>query len=349
MINAEQLPVIVPGIPTEQQRPSSIDAYTDTTDLYPVVRGRFNNFVTSYILQGGNGPCPLLAVCNVLLFRGELSLPESIREISFAELVGKLANVLIDKNKAAENDETLRSTLDKSVSLLGTLNKGLDVNVKFSGVEGFEYTPEMSIFDLLDIHVYHGWVVSEDDLSAYPYVIHLSYNQAMEKLTQYEDVKAKVMRSTDIDSVTAEFRGVIEEGDAIAKWLNDTQNQLTSDGIIHLNSTLQNLDLAVLFRNNHFSVLHKRNESLFALVTDVGFKNTGVMWESIDQLDGDTLYLDSSFCSIRPDHQRTSSTPAETDYDMAMRLQYGARTNSIIVPPGNVSTVRQPKRCCSLM
>jgi hypothetical protein len=40
----------------------------------------------------------------------------------------------------------------------------------------------------------------------------------------------------------------------------------------------------VFFRNNHFSVLHKHNGSLFLLVTDVGYQDTPVVWEKLDQV-----------------------------------------------------------------
>jgi hypothetical protein len=40
----------------------------------------------------------------------------------------------------------------------------------------------------------------------------------------------------------------------------------------------------VFFRNNHFSVLHKHTGSLFLLVTDVGYQDTPVVWEKLDQV-----------------------------------------------------------------
>jgi len=291
--------VMVPGsTPRGQLNASqnSIQEFSDSTDTFPVRRSILLGFEVCYLLQGGNGPCPLLAICNVLLLRGLLSLPPDAQTVSFSYLVDRLANIMIDKNNTVDADETLRSTLDKSVGLLGGLNKGLDVDIRFTSVEGFEYTPEMSIFDLLDVRVYHGWIVSEDDLSAYPYVSQLTYNQAVEKVAAYEEIKSKALESVDgFDSAIATKKDTIEEGEAVAKWLGSTSSQLTSDGLIQLHTSLQEGDIAVLFRNNHFSVIYKRQAHLFALVTDVGFRRTNAMWESLDQLDGDTLYLDSGF------------------------------------------------------
>ncbi len=45
------------------------------------------------------------------------------------------------------------------MAVLPKLSTGLDVNVRFTGVSDFEYTPECIVFDLLDILLYHGWLV----------------------------------------------------------------------------------------------------------------------------------------------------------------------------------------------
>lgn len=49
--------------------------------------------------------------------------------------------------------------VDDAMTVLPKLATGLDVNVRFTGVSDFEYTPECSIFDLLGIPLYHGWLV----------------------------------------------------------------------------------------------------------------------------------------------------------------------------------------------
>lgn len=43
--------------------------------------------------------------------------------------------------------------------VLPKLSTGLDVNVRFTGVSDFEYTPECIVFDLLNVPLYHGWLV----------------------------------------------------------------------------------------------------------------------------------------------------------------------------------------------
>ena len=323
-------------------RRDSMDVFANSTDLFPVRRSAFNGFEVCYLLQGGNGPCPLLAICNVLLLRGVIRLPEGCDTVSFSYLVDRLANVMIDKNNTVDADETLRSTLDKSVGLLGGLNKGMDVDIRFSSVEGFEYSPEMSIFDLLDVRVYHGWIVSEDDLSAYPYVSQITYNQAVEKIASYEEIKTKAMESADgFETVIETKKDIITEGEAVAKWLGATSSQLTSDGLIQLHSSIQESDVAVFFRNNHFSVIHKRQSFLFALVTDVGFRRTNFMWESLDQLDGDTLYLDSSFRPAASSQGGLFSQPPRSPPRAAPPRVVPAKNVKVVVPGGK----KKNKKC----
>ena len=49
--------------------------------------------------------------------------------------------------------------VNDAIAILPKLQTGLDVNVKFTGVQDFEYTKECIIFDLLNISLYHGWLV----------------------------------------------------------------------------------------------------------------------------------------------------------------------------------------------
>lgn len=59
--------------------------------------------------------------------------------------------------------------------------------------------------------------------------------------------------------------------------------------------------LAVFFRNNHFSVISKNSGRLYLLVTDQGYLHQSqVVWERLDEVDGDTVLVDSDFVPFRP-------------------------------------------------
>lgn len=47
-------------------------------------------------------------------------------------------------------------------------------------VSGFEFTQEMSIFDLLGVHLYHGWLADPSDPLTHTVVTPFSYNQLVE-------------------------------------------------------------------------------------------------------------------------------------------------------------------------
>ena len=48
--------------------------------------------------QSENGPCPLLAICNVLLLRNQIRIHADVGRVSFSSLVTLLANRLIEAN-----------------------------------------------------------------------------------------------------------------------------------------------------------------------------------------------------------------------------------------------------------
>ena len=56
------------------------------------------------------------------------------------------------------------------------------MNVHFNGVSKFEYTPECIIFDLLDIPLYHGWLIDPQQEEVCLAVNSTSYNQLVEMI-----------------------------------------------------------------------------------------------------------------------------------------------------------------------
>ena len=59
-------------------------------NVYHVKWIGWNSKKTPIITQNSNGPCPMLAITNVLLLRGKISLPEGCEVVSSEQLLENL-------------------------------------------------------------------------------------------------------------------------------------------------------------------------------------------------------------------------------------------------------------------
>ncbi|KAM9312693.1 ubiquitin carboxyl-terminal hydrolase MINDY-2 [Gastrophryne carolinensis] len=257
---------------------------------------RWREQSTPIVTQNENGPCPLLAIMNVLLLAWKVKLPPMMEIITAEQLMEYLGDYILDA-KPKEISEAQRLNYEQNMSdamaILHKLQTGLDVNVKFTGVSVFEYTPECIVFDLLDIPLYHGWLVDPEMPEVVKAVGNCSYNQVVEKIILCKQ---------------SENGELVSEGYVAEQFLHGTATQLTYHGLSELTSTLQEGELCVFFRNNHFSTMTKYKGLLYLLVTDQGFlTEENIVWESLHNVDGDGNFCDSEF------HLRPPSDP-ETDY-----------------------------------
>ncbi|KAM4592440.1 ubiquitin carboxyl-terminal hydrolase MINDY-2 isoform 2-T2 [Odontesthes bonariensis] len=269
---------------------------------------------TPIITQNENGPCPLLAIMNVLLLAWKVKMPPMMEIITAEQLMEYLGDYILE-TKPKEISEAQRLNYEQNMSdamaVLHKLQTGLDVNVKFTGVRVFEYTPECIVFDLLDIPLYHGWLVDPQMHDIVKAVGNCSYNQLVEKIIS--------CKQSDNSALAGE--GIVAE-----QFLNSTATQLTYHGLCELTSTVQEGELCVFFRNNHFSTMIKFKGQLYLLVTDQGFlTEEKVVWESLHNVDGDGNFCDSEF-RLRPPSDpetvyRGQQDQIDQDYLMALSLQ----------------------------
>ncbi|KAG8509238.1 Ubiquitin carboxyl-terminal hydrolase MINDY-1 [Galemys pyrenaicus] len=293
---------LVGASPGPQELPQSPRARQPEQDFYCVKWVPWKGQQTPIILQSANGPCPLLAIINVLFLQWKVQLPPQKEVVTSEELLAHLGDWLLSV-KPWEKSEGLQlnfqQNVDDAMTVLPRLATGLDVNVRFTGVSDFEYTPECSIFDLLGIPLYHGWLVDPQSPEAVGAVGKLSYNQLVEKIITCK-------HSSDANLVT---EGLIAE-----QFLESTAAQLTYHGLCELTATAKEGELSVFFRNNHFSTMTKHKvrgfgvgggpgrpqasmpSHLYLLVTDQGFLQEGqVVWESLHSVDGDSCFCDVDF------------------------------------------------------
>ena len=68
------------------------------------------------LMQNENGPCPLLALSNVLFLRGALQpLHPDVPKVHISELTAMLAELILETNTPSETDAGLRANLQKNL------------------------------------------------------------------------------------------------------------------------------------------------------------------------------------------------------------------------------------------
>ncbi|XP_042297075.1 ubiquitin carboxyl-terminal hydrolase MINDY-1 [Sceloporus undulatus] len=275
---------------------------------------------TPVITQSENGPCPLLAIMNILFLQWKVKLPPQKEVITSDELMAHLGDCILSINPQQQSEAlqlNFQQNVNDAMMVLPKLSTGLDVNVRFTGVSDFEYTPECIVFDLLNIPLYHGWLVDPQTPEVAQAVGKLSYNQLVEKIITWK-------HSSDPNLVT---EGLIAE-----QFLESTASQLTYHGLCELTSTVKEGELSVFFRNNHFSTMIKNQSHLYLLVTDQGFLHEEqVAWESLHNVDGDGCFCDAQFhlshalgkeaAGGSPPEQHPNQRQVDQDYMIALSLQ----------------------------
>ena len=258
----------------------------DAEKLYELKGIEFQGRLVKVILQNRNGPCPLIALANVLILKGDILLDKDRQHVSYAHLVEVLAErLLLLSDQTMDETQALnfQKTMDDVLLMLPTLQKGLDVNVYFDSPRGFELTPALCVFDIFNVELVHAWVCDLQEVDVYNIVAKKlrSYNRVVETV-----VNSQSPRSTNEDEMV--------QGFICNQFLSDTASQITPTGMRQLLSTLGTAPV-VVFRNNHFCTLLKHQSRLWTLVTDQGYREDwNIVWESVD-LDGNSEFVDSYF------------------------------------------------------
>ncbi|KAJ2804832.1 hypothetical protein H4R20_002350 [Coemansia guatemalensis] len=259
------------------------------------------------VTQNENGPCPLIALVNVLSLTGEISLgPASKRTTTDEELTGILANHLLSRESGLPPADQVTMIL----SLLPTMNKGLDVDLQFSHIYDFAATPPVKLFRAFGVDLVHGWVVDPD---SEPQIASLlssecrnSYEGAVEFILSSDELSnGQVVNQDGIDlphrstpELSDSQQQTVYRAIALNEWLTATATQLTPYGLRLLTSRLPLGSLCVLFRNNHFSTIFKHtSDTLLLLCTDdVVAGDPRIVWESLcDVHQASSQFLDSEF------------------------------------------------------
>ncbi|KNE61024.1 hypothetical protein, variant [Allomyces macrogynus ATCC 38327] len=250
------------------------------------------------VCQNANGPCPLLALVNALALRGNLRLPIA-DSVTYDHLVAELGEYLLTSGNHAELD------LAGALHLIPSLTRGLDVNVRFDGIDQFDATGnhELALFRAFHLPLVHGWTVDPQDASAWAVLGPGGRGKSF-------DAAAVLAASTDDDDPR-----VRADAEIARAFLASSAAQLTVHGLHALATSLPVGSLAVLFRGNHFHVMYvRRIGELYTLVTDVGYAaHREIVWESLVSTDGDSVFVDGAFEPAKPIHDeppQAAATPS---------------------------------------
>ncbi|KAJ6262243.1 Ubiquitin carboxyl-terminal hydrolase [Drechslerella dactyloides] len=303
-----QAPIPVASDPTAQPPTSSI-APTIPLETYQIKHVRFldpqTNKLTqsSILIQNENGPCPLIALVNVLSMSREtvvLSEGLRIRETLSLEL---LLNVVCEELVITGS---WIGDLSELFKFLMNLRTGMNVNPKFISDDitaedflasrnvtenrplpqprpgDFERTRELILYSAFNIPLVHGWLPAPTS-PMFPVLVQHArdFERAQDLIIQQQFILEK---SSKGEAISPDDTDIVAKGHEIQEFLESTGTQLTSYGLNILQTKLPLGSWNIFFRNDHFSVLYKHASTgeLYTLVTDSGYASyEEIVWESL--------------------------------------------------------------------
>ncbi|KAL0945351.1 hypothetical protein HGRIS_000849 [Hohenbuehelia grisea] len=271
------------------------------------------------ITQNFNGPCSFIAICNILILRGQIEiLPPSRTTVSYEFLSQLVGEYLL----------THCPDIDISAALtaMPLTQKGLDLNPLFTGAT--EFRPggtggELALFEHAGIKLVHGWLVDPESPEAavmsrigdYDSAVHLiadADHLTQGRLLVSEDNIPQAGSSSSSSAVethgqtlSPQDRAKVEDAIVARRFIDATWPQLTYHGLFELVHTLQPGQLVALFRSSHLSVLYRAPEpdaSIYSLVTDQSFLHEpSIVWERMEDVDGGAgAFVDANFVKSSP-------------------------------------------------
>ena len=253
------------------------------------------------LMQNSNGPCPLLALVNAIVIStpaDQLDTPlmfflSSRTQVTIDRLLDAILDNLLTRH--AIGDIPQLPDLEEFHHFLFAIQTGMNANPCFlesqdlhqphnAGI--FVNNRQMELYGSFGVPLIHGWIPSSGN------VLHSSLSRVA---PNYDDFQAHLVRKTelreklDTDRLLPEEATLLEDLYIVEDFLSTTASQLTQDGIRAIQESLTPGATAILFRNNHFSTLHKdpRTNQVYSLITDEGYaEHDEVVWEGFVDVRG---------------------------------------------------------------
>ncbi|GAA5921337.1 hypothetical protein JCM3775_003000 [Rhodotorula graminis] len=246
------------------------------------------------VCQNANGPCSLIALCNILILRGDLDVAPGRTSVTYSYLSNLLADYFLRaSSSSAATPSGHELSLEAALSILPQTRYGLNLNPRFDRIDGFASPPsssssaaatssgELALFALARIPLLHGWLADPAEPEAYDALVGeegcRDYDTALERVVEGAEVAGgagrldvreeelsdeEMVREAELRSGwTEEQARKVRRAYLINTFLSSTSTQLTYPGLSALctsPSLLPPSGLAALFRNSHLSVLYRR-------------------------------------------------------------------------------------------
>ena len=271
------------------------------------------------LMQNANGPCPLLALVNALVLSTppdlDTALVETLRTREQVSL-GLLLDAVFDELMSGRRGDSAQELPDVSelYSFLLALHTGMNVNPRFitpvhaprgsldghspdlnqthpmhraqSKAGAFEETKEMRLYSTFSIPLIHGWVPAQDT-SAYAAFERCA--QSFEDAQNIQFIEFELEDKLRAEGLSEQEQLTLQDIQTIKSFLSNWPTQLTDFGLQTMSKTLKPGQIAILFRNDHFSTVYKEPTfgGLMTLVTDAGYgSHDEIVWESLVDVNG---------------------------------------------------------------
>ena len=340
----------LPNAPAEVQLQNAIKQRSET---YQIRLINWTDAISTKIrkspimMQNANGPCPLLALVNALTLSTpadiDTALVETLRVREQVSL-GLLLDAVIDELMSGRRGDAAQNLPDVSelYSFLVNLHTGMNVNPRFVGSEsrstilmdasvtdlpatvrdshqagGFEETQEMRFYSTFAIPLMHGWIPAINDPTCRSLDRSAkTYEDAQNLLFHEEELEEKLQRQ----GLDPPEQLMLEDIATVKYFLSSSATQLTRYGLESITKALPLGEVAILFRNDHFSTLfrHPRSGQLLTLVTDMGYAgHDEVVWESLVDVGGEgSEFFSGDFRPVgnaSDDHRQSSGVTSPDD------------------------------------
>ncbi|KIK88463.1 hypothetical protein PAXRUDRAFT_831809 [Paxillus rubicundulus Ve08.2h10] len=159
------------------------------------------------ITQNFNGPCSFIAICNILVLRGNIEILPYDRSTVSYELLSQLVGEYLLLN-CPDID------ISAALSIMPSTTKGLDLNPQFTGVTSFHPAGdagELKLFEQAGIKLVHGWLVDPDSPEARMISQIRDYDNAVTLIADADHItKGKLL--TNYDAYNDRDAGLSEAG-----------------------------------------------------------------------------------------------------------------------------------------